>query len=94
MFEQLMKLAADNQIRVLFCELPSSDGRLCGQRIALRAGMDLEETNRILAHELAHFYLHRDKGDTIGSCTHGSYEEQADRAAALLLDGICQGVPA
>ncbi len=87
-FEQLMKLAADNQIRVLFCNLTAADGRLYGNRIAIRAGLPLTQVNRVLAHELAHYYLHYDKGNTMNSPTNARYEEQAERAAKLLLNGI------
>lgn len=48
----------------------------------------IEEVNYNLAHELAHAYLHYDKGDTINSGMHEQYEEQADRAAKMLLDAI------
>ncbi|WP_294378193.1 ImmA/IrrE family metallo-endopeptidase [uncultured Clostridium sp.] len=39
-----------------------------------------------LAHEIAHGYLHKDKGNTINSPKHVEYEEQADRAAHMILD--------
>ena len=46
----------------------------------------IDDVNYNLAHELAHAYLHYDKGDTINSDLHEQYEEQADRAAKMLLD--------
>lgn len=66
----------------------SADGLLKGNRIGLaeRLKADAEKQDYILAHELAHAYLHRDKGDTINSPFHHEYEEQADRAAELVLD--------
>ncbi|WP_294395286.1 ImmA/IrrE family metallo-endopeptidase [uncultured Clostridium sp.] len=39
-----------------------------------------------LAHEIAHGYLHKDKGNTVDSPKHAEYEEQADRAAHMILD--------
>lgn len=39
-----------------------------------------------LAHELAHGYLHKDKGNTRKSPKHAEYEEEADRAANMILD--------
>ena len=39
-----------------------------------------------LAHEIAHGYLHKDKGNTVKSPKHAEYEEQADRAANMILD--------
>lgn len=48
--------------------------------------MDFDNYIYNLAHELAHLYLHYDKGDTIKSDHHDEYEEQADRAARMLID--------
>ncbi len=48
--------------------------------------MTIDRINYNLAHELAHVYLHYDKGDTIRSERHADYEEQADRAAKMLLE--------
>lgn len=48
--------------------------------------MTIDRINYNLAHELAHAYLHYDKGDTIHSERHADYEEQADRAAEMLLE--------
>ena len=42
----------------------------------------------LLAHEIAHAYLHYDKGNTVESPLHDLYEEQANRAAQLILDVI------
>ena len=44
----------------------------------------IEQINHTLAHELAHAYLHYDKGDITEST--GDYEEQAERTARMLLD--------
>ena len=40
-----------------------------------------------LRHELAHAYLHYDKGNIVDN-KNQSYEEQADRAANMLLETI------
>ena len=63
-------------------------GRIKGDRIGLANWMDIDDLNYNLAHELAHAYLHYDKGDTINSDKNAEYEEQADRAAKLLLDAL------
>lgn len=47
--------------------------------------MTEEEYIETLAHELAHHFLHYEKGDTISSDKHAEYEEQADRADNMLL---------
>lgn len=61
------------------------DGSL---KIGLWKGLSNEDAMYTLAHELAHCYLHADKGDTINSEKHIEYEEQADRTARMLLDFI------
>lgn len=87
-FEKLMHLATNNGLIVRFAPLAYNDGRLKGNRLALRQDMTIEDINYNLAHELAHAFLHYDKGDTITGEKHAEYEEQADRAAKLLLCAI------
>lgn len=88
-FAKLMHLATSNGIIVKFLPLPISDARLKGDHLAIRQDLPtIEDFNYNLAHELAHAYLHYDKGDTINSDMHEQYEEQADRAAKMLLDAI------
>ena len=88
-FAKLIHIAAEKGVKVqLFPEFQGYEGRLRGNRIGLRSAMSIDDINYTLAHELAHFYLHFDKGDTIGSEGHSDYEEQADRTALLLLDAL------
>lgn len=47
--------------------------------------MPISDINQNIAHELAHAFLHYDKGD-ITSGNKAEYEEQADRAATMLLE--------
>lgn len=89
LFEKLVHLATDNGITVKFAPLKYSDGRLKGNRLAIRQDLEtIDEFNYNLAHELAHAFLHFDKGDTITSDKHSEYEEQADRAAKMLLTAL------
>ena len=86
-FAMLVHLATSKGIIVRFCPLQLSDARIKENRLALRQDLPtIEDFNYNLAHELAHAYLHHDKGDTINSESHEQYEEQADRAAKMLLD--------
>lgn len=92
-FMKLMHLATRNEIAVKFLPLKASYARLMGTKQGLRMGINqcletIEEVNYELAHEIAHAYLHYDKGDTLNSDMHEQYEEQADRAAKMLLDAI------
>lgn len=54
-------------------------------RIAIRSEMDFDKYIYNIAYELAHYFLHFDKGDTITDIRHTEYEEQADRGAKMLL---------
>lgn len=89
-FENLIHLAAQNEIKVLFTPLPGYRARISGERIALsQKKLDtIDDYNYNLAHELSHYFLHYDKGDTITSEKHAEYEEQADRAAKMLLEAL------
>lgn len=91
---EVFDFARSQNINVKFKPLKYNDGRhVCcnGEyRIAIAEDLKTDEVKAtyILAHELAHHYLHKDKGDTINSPNHAAYEEQADRAAFMLLDFI------
>jgi len=87
-FEQLLKIASENNLRIAFVPFENHYGRLKGDRIGLYINMDLAKINYTLAHELAHYFLHFDKGDTINSNCHRDYEEQANRAANMLLTAL------
>lgn len=92
--EQLMHLAEKNNIRVRFTPFETKSGieyRSEELRIGIRADMGFNEYVDNLAHELAHYFLHYDKGNTITSEKHAEYEEQADRAAKMLLAALSVG---
>lgn len=94
-FADLMHLAVSKGITVRFVPFQFYNGRLKENRIGIRQSLPtIEDINDILAHEIAHAYLHYDKGDTITSDRHDEYEEQADRAAKMLLDMLRMEVPA
>lgn len=88
-FENLVHMAVRNGITVRFAPLPVSHARLKGNRIALSQELDtIDDFNYNLAHELAHYYLHYDKGNTLESSENVEYEEQADRGAKMLLAAL------
>lgn len=88
-FEKLVHLAVANGIIVRFAPLPTSYARIKGNRIALNQNLNtIDDFNYNLAHELAHYFLHYDKGDIIESAKNNEYEEQADRAAKMLLEAL------
>ena len=73
--KELIRLANTKNISVKFKPLKYNDGRLKGNQILIREGMDEDHTIWILAHEIAH---------------HDEYEEQADRGAKMLLCALSQ----
>lgn len=91
-FTDLMHLAVSKEITVKFVPFQCYNGRLKENRIGIRQSLPtIDDINYILAHEIAHAYLHYDKGDTINSDRHKEYEEQADRAAKMLLAALSAG---
>ncbi len=91
-FFVLSQLAGHEGITVKFKPLRAYKGMLYGDRIALSEEyMDnIGECDYNLAHELAHHFLHYDKGDIlhIEESQRKVYEEQADRAARMLLKAL------
>lgn len=89
-FRSLLLLANKNKAKVLFVAFKTYDGRFKGftdeNRIGIRIDMDFDDYIYNLAHELAHLYLHYDKGNMMESDRKAEYEEQADRAAKMLID--------
>lgn len=86
-FTILLKLATNNNKNVLFKNFKSdAKGLMKNDKIGISDKLDLKEATKTLAHELAHTYLHYDKGDTIASDKHKEYEEQANRTMNLIMD--------
>lgn len=73
-------------IKYVDFEINKPCGYLFDKHIFLNKRMNDDDKVFVLAHELAHGYLHKDKGNTIKSPKHEEYEEQAHRAAELILD--------
>lgn len=91
-FEGLVHLAAQHNVIVGFFPFEANKGMLYGEgenaTIGIKIDMNFDEYIYNLAHELAHYFLHYDKGNTITSEKHAEYEEQADRAAKMLLAAL------
>lgn len=86
-FEELIKICRAKDILVLFAPFKADYGMVRKERIGIANDMNLENINKTLAHEIAHTYLHYDKGNIVEN-KNSNYEEQADRAAVMLLDTI------
>ena len=84
---ELVELGSRKGLEIILMPFESNlRGLLCGEVIAIRKGLSIQDMRYTLAHEMAHAYLHSDKGNTIFSEKHSEYEEQADRVAMMLLD--------
>ena len=95
-FCKLVHMATEKDIAVKFVPFKVYDGRIKGNKIGIRQGLrTIDEYNYNLAHELAHAYLHYDKGGILPDMEdkelHKQYEEQADRAAKMLLAALSVG---
>ena len=86
-FEELIKICRAKNILVLFAPFKGKYGMVRKERIGIANDMNLEDINKTLAHEIAHTYLHYDNGNIVENKI-SNYEEQADRAAVMLLDTI------
>lgn len=90
--EKLLKLALKRNIKVMEVDLGTDKkcayyiGKDGKELIIINSRSNEEDKLFLLAHELAHAYLHNDKGDTVYNEKHSEYEEQANRAAEIILD--------
>ena len=93
--ENLMHLAEENNIIVSFVPFRASQDGLSYKRdegrIGIKIGMSFDEYVYNIAHELAHYFLHYDKGNIITSEKRDEFEEQADRGARMLLAALSVG---
>lgn len=89
---QLLEFMQNRRAEVCFTGLRCHKGlwmRVNGRdRVTLAEGMTEAEIAETLAHEIAHSYLHYDKWDIMNTtkARNREFEEQADRAAKMLLD--------
>ena len=95
-FTKLVQLTKDIGGIVSFVPFESKcEGMLVSENnivsIGIRSGMSFDEYVYNIAHELAHYFLHYDKGDIITSEKRAEYEEQADRGARMLLAALAIG---
>lgn len=67
-------------------EIAMARAELNRNTLAEKANMPIPTICNV--YELAHYFQHYDKGDTIRSDRHKEYEEQADRATKMLLAAL------
>lgn len=94
-FNVLYQFAKANKMNVRSLDLRSCFSVLNRNQIAIKTQMRLETVNYELAYELAHAMIHYNAGDIISSPLRKEYDQQAERAADMLiklLDNVEQSI--
>lgn len=81
----LLKVAEDKGIKVDSFDFGSVHSMLKGNHIGICTGVTVERACYELAWELAHAFIHYDGGDMIKSPLSKDYNEQASRAAEMII---------
>lgn len=81
----LLKVADDKGIKVNSFPFGALDSMLKDNHIGIRTGVTVEKACYELAWELSHAFIHYDGGDMIKSPLSKDYNEQATRAAEMIM---------
>lgn len=81
----LLKVAEDKGIKVDSFPFGSLDSMLKDNHIGIRTGVTVEKACYELAWELSHAFIHYQKGDLIKSPLSKDYNDQATRAAEMVM---------
>lgn len=84
-FKVLLQVAEDRGIKVSSYPFKCFDSRLHGDTIGIRTDVTVEKACYELAWELSHSFIHYKDGDMINSPLAKDYNEQATRAAEMIL---------
>ena len=84
-FKNLLALAEEQGIKLKIKDLKGYDSYLKGQRIAIRKNQMFEKVVYEAAFELAHYFIHYDAGDIINSPLAKDYNDQAEKAAFMII---------
>lgn len=84
-FKNLLALAEEQGIILKIKDLKGYDSYLKGQRIAIRKNQMFEKVVYEAAFELAHYFIHYDAGDMINSPLAKDYNDQAEKAAFMII---------
>ena len=84
-FKNLLALAEEQGIMLKINDLKGYDSYLKGQRIAIRKNQMFEKVVYEAAFELAHYFIHYDAGDIINSPLAKDYNDQAEKAAFMII---------
>lgn len=83
--KNLLALAEEEKIKLEVKDLKGYASILYGDRIALRKNLMFEKAVYETAYELAHYFIHYNQGNMIESPLAKDYNEQAERAASMMI---------
>ena len=81
----LLKVAEEKKMQVKSMPFKALKSALHGDRIGIRTELTVEEAAYELAWELSHAFIHYDGGDMVQSPLSRDYNEQAARAANMII---------
>lgn len=91
-FHTLLQVAEEEGIEVRSFPFRNIDSALQGKCIGIRLQLTMEKTAYELAWELAHLFIHYDAGNMIESPLAKEYNDQATRAAGMIIRMLNQKV--
>ena len=83
--KNLLVLAEEENMKLEVKDLKGYTSMLHGDRIALRRNLTFEKAVYETAYELAHHFIHYNQGNIIESPLAMDYNEQAERAASMMI---------
>lgn len=83
--KNLLALADEQGITLKLQDLRKFDSILCGKNVAIRKQQLFEKVVYEVAYELAHYFIHYNQGDLVKSPLQKDYDEQAERAAFMMI---------
>lgn len=83
--KNLLALAERENMKIEAKDLEGYTSMLYRNRIALRRNLAFEKAVYEIAYELAHYFIHYDQGNMIDSPLAKDYNQQAERAASMMI---------
>lgn len=84
-FKNLLAIAEENDITLRLKDMSGYFSVLNGKRIVVRKNLEFEKVVYELAYELAHYFIHYNQGNMINSPLSKDYNEQAEKAACMII---------
>lgn len=85
-FIRLYEMAKEKGVTVRSCDFKANYSMIKDNRLGIKKNLSMEETTYELAYELSHYYIHYNDGDLIRSPLANDYNQQAERAAYMMIE--------